>query len=120
MSRESAVSVPSEQDADDPRERRIRDYVRDSLKEGDAFQASLRAATADLMDIGYRLAAGVKAALGEGPASPEDLDDLAPAINNLLLVDRQIARFAQLDLQWSAAEERRGKVGKRTGGSRRV
>jgi hypothetical protein len=72
------------------------------------------------MDISYRLAVGVKAALGERPAIPEDLDDLAPAISNLLLVDRQSARFAQLDLQWSAAEDRRGNVGKRTGGSRSV
>ena len=101
----NAALGTSEQKCQDRREQRIEEYLRDSLEQGDAFQATLRAATADLMDIGYRLATGIKTALREELTETDQYEDLAPALSNLLLVDRQIARFAQLDRQWAAASE---------------
>jgi hypothetical protein len=99
----TTATVVPRQAAADRRAKRIEEFMRNSLQEPDAFQATIRAATADLMDIGYRLAAAVKAAGDNATIGSAEYEDVSPAINNLLLVNRQITRFAHLDLQWTRA-----------------
>jgi hypothetical protein len=105
----------------DRRAERIKEFARDALEKGDAYQATVRAATADLLDIGYGLAVNIKAIMGQAPMGSADYEDIAPALATLLQVDRQIGRFGQLDLQITAANDpgrKERKNGRRPPGDR--
>jgi len=53
----------------DRRIRRLQDLRVDAVQEPDPLRSNLRAATADLLEIGYRLGVGIKAVMGADPAS---------------------------------------------------
>jgi hypothetical protein len=101
--------------AADQRGERIAEFLRDSLQKRDAFEASIGAAMADLLSIGHRLAAGITAAGDETPVGSEAYEDMSLGIKDLLLVNRQITRYAQLELQWMLAKNAT-RNGKRPGG----
>lgn len=71
----------------DRRVERIEEYLGQSLEKKDPLQATLGAAAADLLFIRYRVAESIKAAMGDGPITLEELrEDFAPAISSLALV----------------------------------
>ena len=81
----------------DRRIQRLRDLLEDALAERDPLRANLRAALADLLEIAYRLDAGIKATMGAEPKSLTMHEELLPAINSMALVHRQVTRYVQLD-----------------------
>ncbi|MEI8376043.1 MAG: hypothetical protein WCJ35_24750 [Planctomycetota bacterium] len=89
----------------DRRIQRLQDLLVDALQNPDPLRANLRAATADLMEIGYRLGAGIKASLGSEPTSLDRFAEVMPAISSLALVHRQATRYVQFDREWTAGED---------------
>jgi hypothetical protein len=86
----------------DRRIERIRDLVADALQEPDPLRANLRAATADLFELGFRLSTGIKAAMSVTSCSLEDHEAVMPALSNLALLHRQATRYIQLDRAWAS------------------
>jgi hypothetical protein len=72
------------------------------LEEPDVLRANLKVATAQLLDIGYRLGDEIKASLRSRATKPKAHQEGTGAINTLMLVHRQITRYVQLDQQWAA------------------
>jgi hypothetical protein len=107
---ESMTGPVVSEDAADSRMRRIMEYLQASLDRQDALQANLSAANADLMVIGYKLAAAIKAAMVAAPPSLEAYEELVPAIGNLLRIDKQIDRFSALDGRLASAKARTSNV----------
>ena len=89
----------------DRRIERFRDLLEDALEEPDPLRANLRAAIADLLEIGYRLGAGIKATMGSEPKSLARYEELAPAISSMALVHRQATRYVQLDQERASGEK---------------
>ena len=98
--------------AADRRIQRLEDLLAEALKESDPLRASLRAAAADLLEIGYRLGAGVKAAMRPELSSLESYEAVLPAINSMALIHRQATRYVQLDRDRASSEDS-GRGGKR-------
>ncbi len=88
----------------DRRIRRLQDLRVDAVQEPDPLRSNLRAATADLLEIGYRLGVGIKAVMGADPASLDRYAEAMPAIGSMALVYRQATRFIQLDRERAAGE----------------
>jgi hypothetical protein len=97
--------------AADRRIQRLRDLREDALDEPNALRANLRAATADLLEIGYRLSTGINAAMRPASNGMETCAEVMPAINSMALVHRQATRYVQLDREWESGDDtgRRGK-----------
>jgi hypothetical protein len=95
--------------ASDRRIERLEDLLAEALKEPDPLRASLRAATADLLEIGYRLGTGIKAAMGaESGIAEKMFEAVTPAVNTLALVHRQATRYVQLDRDRASDENSTG------------
>jgi hypothetical protein len=90
---------------DDRRIARLRDLLEDALDEPDPLRANLRAAIADLLEIGYRLGAGIKATMGSEPKSLARHEELVPVISSMALVHRQATRYVQLDQERAEGEK---------------
>jgi hypothetical protein len=101
---ENTTRPVPEGDAADSRMGRIMEYLQASLDREDALQASLNAANADLMVIGYKLAAVIKATMAATPPSLEAYEELIPAIGNLLRIHKQVDRFSALDSRLAMAK----------------
>ena len=86
----------------DRRTQRLEDLTAEALEESDALRANVMAATAQLLDIGYRLGDEIKASRGPRLTKPKAQQDGAGAINTLMLVHRQITRYVQLDQKWTS------------------
>jgi hypothetical protein len=89
----------------DHRIQRLQDLRADALQESDPLRSNLRAATADLLEIGYRLGAGIKAVMGSEPTSLARYAEAMPAIGSMTLVYRQATRFVQLDRERAAQDD---------------
>ena len=90
----------------DRRTERLEDLTTEALKDPDALRATVKAATAQLLDIGYRMGDEIKATVGSHPARSKSHQDGMGAINALMLVHRQITRYVQLDQQWASEKTR--------------
>ena len=84
------------------RAQRLEELTAEALDEPDALRANVRAATAQLLDIGYQLGDEIKTRHDFGLTKPKAKRDGAGAINTLMLVHRQITRYVQLDQQWAS------------------
>jgi len=91
--------------ASDRRIQRLQDLRKEALDEPNPLRANLRAATADLLEIGYRLSAGIRAVMGSGSAGLEAYEEVLPAIGSMALVHRQATRYVQLDRDWVSEPE---------------
>jgi hypothetical protein len=92
--REAATAAKQPKLAD-LRVRRLQDMVAEALEDADPLRANLRAAVADLMEIGYRLGDAVKATMSSS-RSLDAVETVMPAIANMALVHRQATRYIQL------------------------
>jgi hypothetical protein len=91
----------------DLRVQRLNDLLADAVQEPDPLRAGVRAAGADLLEIGYRLGVGIKAALAAQPAAAAAMaayKDVALGINTVAMVYRQAARYLQLDRDLASDE----------------
>jgi hypothetical protein len=94
------------QEAADHRIQRLQDLLADALGEPDPLRANLRAAAADLLEIAYRLGAGIKGTMSAaGPDDPEGYEQVMPAINSMATIHRQATRYIQLDRDWASGED---------------
>ena len=107
-----AVAGPANR-KNDRRLERLQDLLAEALEEPDALRANLRAATADLLAIGYRLAAGIKAGMELARRDPKAHKDVMPAIGSMALVHRQATRYVQLDRDWASEEGEGRRAGPR-------
>lgn len=88
---------------------RLEDLTAEALEDPDSLRASVKAAIAQLLDIGFRMGEEIKAGMGRGPSKGRSNQDGPAGISTLMLVHRQITRYVQLDQQWSSertAEQR--------------
>ena len=97
--RKTTQSPESNRTGADVRLERILDYVNQSLAKLNPLEASLGALNADLMLMAYRLRQVLDDALQEGAAAFEELEELAPTIDQLLRILKQIERFSQLAIK---------------------
>jgi hypothetical protein len=89
----------------DRRIQRLQDLYVQALEEPDPLRANLRAAMADLLEIGYRLGSGIKVAMGSESTGLELYKDVMPAIGSMALVHRQATRYIQLDRDQASGED---------------
>lgn len=90
-------------DEHDARLRELRETAREA---SDPLRASIRLATASLLEMGALMGTAIKAAL----VAQNDLrgvERAMPAINSLTLVHRQATRYVQLDCDWVANNDSR-------------
>ena len=92
----------------DRRLQRLQDLREEALDEPNPVRANLRAATADLLEIGYRLGAAIRTTLDRESAGLETYEEVTPAIGSMSLVHRQATRYVQLDREW-ASEQNAGR-----------
>ncbi len=102
---QSTASANETRKVGDRRIERLQDLLADALKESDPLRASLRAAAADLLEIGYRLGVGIKAAMGSESTDLETCAAVMPAISSMALVHRQATRYIQLDQSRAADDD---------------
>jgi hypothetical protein len=100
-----AEAMRNQRTHQDRRAQRLEELKVEALDEPDALRANVRAATAQLLDIGYQFGDEIKAGLDFGLTKPKAKRDGAGAINTLLLVHRQITRYVQLDQQWASERD---------------
>lgn len=86
----------------DGRTQRLEDLTTEALAEPDALRATVKVATAQLLDIGYRMGDEITATGNSRRAKSKSRRDGGEAINTLMLVHRQITRYVQLDQQWAS------------------
>lgn len=89
----------------DEHDARIRELRETALEALDPLRASIRLATASLLEIGTLMGTAIKDAL----VTRNDLREVEramPAINGLTLVHRQTTRYVQLDRDWVANDSR--------------
>ena len=86
---------------------RIEQLQAEALAEPDALQANLGAFNAGLMRIGFRLEEAIEGASAQITDPLARFERLAPAIDSLLKVMRQVDRFAQLDQRLASAQQSR-------------
>lgn len=91
-------------DAADVRVERILEHVDDSLKEEDALQAAVGAASGDLMLMQYRVHQALEEALQETPDSLTAITEVLPAMNTFMRLSQQVGQFIQLSLKIKAAK----------------
>jgi len=97
-----AEAMKNQQTYQDRRVQRLEELTAEALDEPDALRANVRAATAQLLDIGYQLGDEIKTRHDLSLTKPKARRDGAGAINTLMLVHRQITRYVQLDQQWAS------------------
>ena len=102
---QEACAAAKRPPAADRRMQRLEDLREEALEEPDPLRANLRAATADLLEIGYRLGVGIRAAMGSPSTGWEAYEEVTPAIGSMALVHRQATRYVQLDRQWASGED---------------
>lgn len=90
--------------ASDVRVERILEHVDDALKQEDALQAIIGAASGDLMLLKYRLSQALDEALQEPPDSLSAIAEVMPAMNAFLKVSQQAGQFMQLSLKIKTAK----------------
>jgi hypothetical protein len=90
--------------AGDVRVERIREHVDDSLKQSDALEATVGAASGDLMLMQYRLRQALDDALEETPNSLAAIAEVMPAMNTFLKLSQQVGQFVQLSLKIKTAK----------------
>ena len=98
----TAATLPN---TPDHRIQRLQDLHADALQEPDPLHRTSAHATADLLEIGYRLGAGIKAVMGSEPTSLARYAEALPAIGSMALVYRQATRFVQLDRERAAQDD---------------
>jgi hypothetical protein len=81
------------------RQQRLEEFEMAGLDKPDHLEALLVCGTADLIDIAFMVGAVVKGSLAAAPATADTVQNIEPALNDLLRVTRQIDRFAQLELR---------------------
>jgi hypothetical protein len=86
----------------DRRSQRLEELTIEALEEPSALRANLKAATAQLLDIGYRLGDAIQSGVGADPAKPTGNREETGAIQTYMLVHRQITRYIQLERQWAS------------------
>ena len=91
-------------DAADVRVDRILEHVDDSLKEEDALQATVGAASGDLMLMQYRLRQALDETLQETPDSLTAIAEVMPALNTFMKLSQQVGQFVQLSLKIKTAK----------------
>ena len=83
----------------DRRADRIDELLRDSLDVKNSARANLGIAMADLMQIRAQLAEIIKSEIDRDHVTLEEYrKDFAPAVNNLLMIDRYIVAYGRLSL----------------------
>ena len=90
--------------AGDMRVERIREHVDDSLKQADALEATVGAASGDLLLMQYRLRQALDDALEETPNSLAAISEVMPAMNTFLKLSQQVGQFVQLSLKIKTAK----------------
>ena len=87
----------------DHRIERLQDLYVAAVEDPDPLRANVRAATADLLEINYRLGTAIKAAMGSGATGLEAYKEtVTPAIGTMGLLHRQATRYVQLDRDWAS------------------
>jgi len=84
------------------RTQRLDELTDKALDELDPLRANLKAAAAQLFDIGYRLGDEVRNSIGSGRSKRKPRRESAGEVSTLMLVHRQITRYVQLDQQWTS------------------
>ena len=84
---------------------RILKYQREASKIGNPLVASLATINSRLMQLNLALSETLNEMLIEVPPTPEGLARVAPGIDLLLRVSRQVDRLAQLELKAGTAGE---------------
>ena len=85
------------------RERRVVDYLADSLAKRDPLEANVGSINSGLMLAALELDEFIRQRFQRDPGDPERLRRAMPAIDALLRVTRQVDRFAQLQLRSAVA-----------------
>jgi len=99
-----SVTDGGQDDAGDVRVERILEHVDDSLREEDALQAAVGAASGDLMLMQYRVHQALEEALRETPDSLTAIAEVLPAMNTFMKLSQQVGQFVQLSLKIKAAK----------------
>lgn len=84
------------------RAQRLNDLMAEALEEPNPMRANLKAATAQLLDIGYRMGDEIVANMDARPAKPKAQQEKAGTVSTFMLVHRQVTRYIQLEQQWPA------------------
>jgi len=85
------------------REKRLADYVTQSLEVADPFEASVGAVNADLMLIAHRFRQALGEALEKPPENLEELAEFMPSVDGYLRIVKQVDRMSQLALKLKTA-----------------
>jgi hypothetical protein len=105
MAANDSVEAESEEgDSTDERVERILAHVDDSLGLDDPLQASVGAASGDLMLMQYRLCQMLDEMLQQPPDTLTALAEVMPAFNTYMKVSQQVDRFIQLSLKIKTAK----------------
>lgn len=91
-------------DAVDVRVERIEQLVDDSLQEPDALQATVGAASGDLLLMQYRLRQALDDSLQGTPDSLTAIAEALPALNTYLKLSQQVGQYVQLSLKIKSAK----------------
>ena len=105
-------STGARQSIVDERDARLGELRKTALEVVDPLRASIRLATASLLEMGALMGTAIKAAL----VARNDLrgvERALPAINSLTLVHRQTTRYVQLDRDWVANNDSRSAANRR-------
>lgn len=86
------------------RERRIADYMKDSLTKSDPFEANLGVVNADLMKIAHRFQRVLDGAMQQPPETLAEMTEFVPGLDSYLRVVKQVDRFSQLALKLQAGK----------------
>ncbi|MGO8691453.1 MAG: hypothetical protein ACLQLG_17660 [Thermoguttaceae bacterium] len=100
----NTAAVDNHQSHMDRRTQRLEDLTIEALQEPNALRATVKAATAQLLDIGFRLGDEIKGTISTQPAKAKSRQNGVGAINTLMLVHRQVTRYVQLDQQWASVK----------------
>ena len=86
-------------DDQDPRLKRVADYVNAAIQRADPLAAVIGVANSGLFSLATRFQDAIAAATDPKNPEPMDLRTLQPAIDAYLRIMRQIDRFTQLELR---------------------
>ena len=86
------------------RHRRIAEYRAQSLAKSDPLAANIASANSDLFEMGDHLAAGLREAMSSGALTTEELPSLQATLEQVLRLNKQIERFAQLEIRLEMAK----------------
>jgi hypothetical protein len=85
----------------DRRTQRVDDLTDQALQEADPLRAILRAATAQLFEMGFNLGDELQDSVSRRRDKPKVRRGASGEVSELMVVHRQITRYVQLDQQWS-------------------